>query len=447
MIGGLAIFIAALTLLVTAPQAQANPKYASVVMDMQTGEILRSREADKKLYPASLTKMMTLYMTFDAIRSGKLTLDQHLIVSKNAARQPPSKLGLRAGKTITVREAIQANATKSANDAAVVLAEAIGGSVKNFAALSTAKARELGMTRTTFKNPHGLTKRGQLSTARDMATLGRRLFLDFPEHYHVFKRKVFKFGGRKFYATNKLLGRYEGADGIKTGYTNASGFNLVASAERDGRRVLGVVFGGRSSARRNRHMKRLLDIGFERIPKRAVVASTDYYLESPLPRLSPKSGGHPAAPVALAGLTNNTNPSAVQRGLTALSSVVVTPARAAAPTVVSGNYSVQIGAYRKRSLAERRLKAVGRPANLNRAAPIVSVRNAGGRPLYRARFVGLQKSDADRACKGLQAKNVDCFVVIENYQPRLPRSKVWIKICPGLVAGVFFVWPLNSEED
>lgn len=407
--GGLVCLVMALTMVAATPQAQANPKYASVVMDMTTGEIVRSRSADKKLYPASLTKMMTLYMTFDAIRSGKLSLDQHLPISKTAARQPPSKIGLRSGKTITVRDAIQACATKSANDAAVVLAEAIGGSVDNFAAMSTAKARSLGMSRTTFKNPHGLTKRGQLSTARDMATLGRRLFLDFPEHYHVFKRKVFKHSGRKYYATNKLLGRYKGADGIKTGYTNASGFNLVATAERDGRRVLGVVFGGRSSARRNRHMKRLLDIGFERIPKRDLVASKDYYLESPLPRLSPKRGG--------SALVAKANTSAVQRGLTALSSVVVSPAQAAAPRSITGNYSVQIGAYRKRAAAEQRLKTVEgmrRPATLYRAAPIVSVRNAGGRPIYRARFVGLQKSDADSACQGLRAKNVDCFVVIEN---------------------------------
>ena len=257
--------------LASAPAAHANSKYASIVLDMDTGQVLHSSRADKKLYPASLTKMMTLYMTFEALKTGKLSLDQHLPISRNAARQPPSKIGLKAGRTITVRDAIQACATKSANDAAVVLAEAVGGSVDNFAAMSTARARSLGMSRTTFKNPHGLTKRGQLSTARDMGLLGRHLFLDFPEYYHVFKRKNFKYNSRNFRATNKLLGKYRGADGIKTGYTSASGFNLVASAEQDGRRIVGVVFGGRSSARRNRHMRKLLDNGFKVAPKRSAV--------------------------------------------------------------------------------------------------------------------------------------------------------------------------------
>jgi len=410
--------LAVVFLLASAPVAQANSKYAAIVLDMDTGKVLHSSRADKKLYPASLTKMMTLYMVFEAIKDGRLSLDQHLPVSRTAARQPPSKLGLRAGRTITVRDAIQANATKSANDAAVVLAEAVGGSVSNFAAMATARARSLGMSRTTFKNPHGLTKRGQLSTARDMGLLGRRLFLDFPEHYHVFKRKVFRHGGRKYRATNKLLGKYRGADGIKTGYTSASGFNLVASAEQDGRRIIGVVFGGKSSARRNRHMRKLLDNGFKIAPKRSVAAAlppVDYYLESPLPRLSPKRGGSTGTRVAIAAIGSKSKNSVVDRGLAALSSVIVTPAKAS--TISTGNYAVQIGAYRKRSLAEQRLQDVKRlpqPANLRRAAPIVSVRNAGGRPIYRARLAGMAKRDADNACQRLKAKSVDCFVVIEN---------------------------------
>lgn len=415
--GAAAALTIAVLLIATSTTAHANSKYASIVLDMDTGQVLHSSRADKKLYPASLTKMMTLYMTFEALKSGKLSLDQHLPISRTASRQPPSKIGLKAGQTITVRDAIYACATKSANDAAVVLAEAVGGSVDNFAAMSTARARSLGMSRTTFKNPHGLTKRGQLSTARDMGLLGRRLFLDFPEYYHVFKRKVFNHNGRKFRATNKLLGKYRGADGIKTGYTSASGFNLVASAEQDGRRIVGVVFGGRSSARRNRHMRKLLDNGFNIAPKRSVVAlaSVDYYLESPVPRLSPKRGGR--APIAIAALATNSKPSVVKKGLAALSSAIVSPVAAGTVSRSNGNYSVQIGAYRKRSLAERRLKAIEnlrRPANLNRAAPSVSVRNAGGRPLYRARFIGMAKVDADRACQRLKAKSVDCFVVIEN---------------------------------
>jgi len=421
LVKGVVALVAAVFLLFSAPSAQANSKYASIVVDMDSGTVLHSSRADKKLYPASLTKMMTLYMAFEAIKTGKLSLDQQLIVSREAARQPPSKLGLRRGKTISVRDAIQACATKSANDAAVVLAEAIGGSVDNFAAMATARARSLGMASTTFKNPHGLTKRGQLSTARDMGLLGRRIFLDFPEHYHVFKRKVFRYGGRKFGATNKLLGKYRGADGIKTGYTSASGFNLVASAEQDGRRIVGVVFGGKSSARSIRHMIKLLDAAFKIAPKRTVPVVTDYYLVSPMPRLSPKRGGIIGNATAVAALASEKNDkraaSAVKRSLEALSSVVVTPAKASTPRAKKGDYSVQIGAFRKRSMAERRLRAVEnlrRPARLSSASPVVSVRNAGGRPLYRARFVGMQKADADRACRRLEAKGVDCFVVIDN---------------------------------
>lgn len=406
---------------VTAPDAQANSKYASVVMDMESGEILRSRNADKKLYPASLTKMMTLYLVFEAIEDGRLSLDQNVPISRTAARQPPSKLGLRSGKSIVLRHAITACATKSANDAAVVLAEAVGGSVKNFAAMMNAKARELGMRNTRFKNPHGLTKKGQLSTARDMAVLSRRLFLDHPAHYHFFKRKSFRYGGRKFRATNKLLGKYKGADGIKTGYTRASGFNLAASAEQDGRRILGVVFGGKSSARRNRHMVKLLDEGFRKMRKRA---PRTVLIASPLPRYHPSRGPAPTIaqipgskpPEALVALAQGRDTSVVRRGLKAISEVIVTPAEAAAPIVSTGGWSVQVGAYRKRSAAERRLKATERvlPANLNRAAPIVSVRNAGGRPLYRARYAGLQKKEADRGCKTFSAKGIDCFVVNGN---------------------------------
>jgi len=420
LVRSFAVLVATVFLFASAPDAHANPKYASIVLDMDSGTVLHSSRADKKLYPASLTKMMTLYMAFEAIQTGKLYLDQQLPVSREAARQPPSKIGLRRGSTISVRDAIQASATKSANDAAVVLAEAIGGSVKNFAAMSTARARSLGMASTTFKNPHGLTKRGQLSTARDMGLLGRRLFLDFPQHYHVFERKVFRHGGRKFRATNKLLGKYRGADGIKTGYTNASGFNLVASAQQDGKRVIGVVFGGRSSASRNRHMRKLLDDGFKIAPKRSVVEIADYYLESPMPRLSPKRGGIIGKHTAIAALSNkdpNRAASAVRRSLQALSSVIVSPAKASTPSAATGDYSIQIGAFRKRSLAERRLKAVERlrrPAKLVSASPVVSVRNAGGRPLYRARFAGLEKEAADSACKRLEAKGVDCFVVIDN---------------------------------
>ncbi len=410
----MAALYAVVFVLVQSPVAEANPKYASIVLDMDSGKVLHSSRADKRLYPASLTKMMTLYMTFEALESGRLSLDQHLPVSRNAERQPPSRIGLRAGKTITVREAIRACAVKSANDAAVVLAEAIGGSVKNFAKMATARAHSLGMSRTTFKNPHGLTARGQLSTARDMGLLGRRLFVDFPQFYNVFKRKSFHHNGRTYRATNKLLGKYPGADGIKTGYTNASGFNLVASAEQDGKRIIGVVFGGKSGARRNRHMRNLLDKGFKLAPERNLLANFPVYLEMPVPRANPKYNAVRRPGTIIADARKGRKEDA-QR-LAALSRVVPSPA-SVSTSKARGSYAIQFGAYRKRSAAEQRLteiRKLRKSTSLKRAAPVVSVRNAGGRPIYRARLAGLAKRDADLACRRLLARSVDCFVVIQN---------------------------------
>ena len=240
--------------------SQAAP-YAAVVMDRGTGEILHSRNADTRLHPASLTKMMTLYMAFKAVESGKLSLDQKIKTTKNAAGEPPSRLGLKAGMRISVRHLIRATAVKSANDAATLLGEAIAGSETKFTARMTAQAKALGMKRTTFKNAHGLTQSGHMSTARDMTILGRRLMYDFPDYYNLFSRRSTDAGVRSVPNTNrKLLANYRGADGIKTGYTNAAGFNLVASAQRGEKRIIATVFGGRTSATRNARVAELLDM-------------------------------------------------------------------------------------------------------------------------------------------------------------------------------------------
>ncbi len=264
------VFAAALTcclafagaLLTTAP---AQAKYASIVIDAESGEVLYAKNSNTRNHPASLVKMMTLYMVFDALEKRKLKLNQGLRVSRRAAGMPPSKLGLRRGQTIRVKEAILALVTKSANDVAVVVAEAIGGTESQFAQKMTKKARQLGMKRTTFRNASGLPNRRQLSTARDMATLAKALIRDFPQYYHYFGTKKFKFRGRTYRNHNKLLRTYAGADGIKTGYIRASGYNLVASSVRNGRRVIAVVFGGKTSRSRNRHTATLLDRGFKRL--------------------------------------------------------------------------------------------------------------------------------------------------------------------------------------
>lgn len=259
-------------MVVAMPLAGHSAPYAAMVIDARSGKVLHSRNADTRLHPASLTKMMTLYIAFEAVENGEISLDTMVRISKHAAAEPPSKLGLRAGQKIKLRYLIRAAAVKSANDAATAIGEAIEGSEAAFARRMTRTAKAMGMSRTTFKNAHGLTENGHLSTARDMTTLGRHLFYDYPDYYNLFSRKETYAGVKTVSSHNRLLSSYKGADGIKTGYTRAAGFNLVASAQRGNERIIATVFGGRSSATRNAEVARLLDLGFSRAPTRVAVA-------------------------------------------------------------------------------------------------------------------------------------------------------------------------------
>ena len=238
--------------------AHANSKYAAIVVDANTGKTLFSSSADAARYPASLTKMMTLYLTFEALQSGKLKTSSKIAFSKNAAGEPPTKLGVKAGGSVTVETAILSLVTKSANDSATALAEKLGGSEAGFARLMTAKARQLGMTGTIFRNAHGLPNAAQHSTARDMATLGIALREHFPQYYSYFSTRSFKYGKQRLANHNRLLGRVKGVDGIKTGYTRASGFNLVSSVSDGNRRIVAVVMGGQSAKSRDNHMAELI---------------------------------------------------------------------------------------------------------------------------------------------------------------------------------------------
>lgn len=262
--------LAAVLLFLAPGLASAAPasKYASIVIDQESGEVLHSRNADAARYPASLTKVMTLYLLFDELKAGRLKLDTKLPVSRRAAAQPPSRLGLKAGQTITVRSAISALITKSANDVAVVVADKIGGNESRFAALMTVKARSLGLSNTTFYNASGLPDARQVSTARDMAELAEAMLRDHADYYHHFSQKSFRWGSATYKNHNKLLGDVEGVDGIKTGYTRASGFNLMASAKRDGRRVIAIMMGGKTSKARNGHVTALLEAAFDNIDQR-----------------------------------------------------------------------------------------------------------------------------------------------------------------------------------
>lgn len=254
----------------SAPQQSGAAPYAAIVQDARTGEVLLAENADTRLHPASLTKMLTLYIAFEEIERGNLSLDTIVTVSKNAAAQPPSRLGLKAGQKIAMRYLIRAAAIKSANDAASAIGDAISGNEAKFAARMTRTAKALGMKNSTFKNANGLTASGHLSTARDMNLLGRRLFYDFPEYYNLFSRRTTDAGMAEVRNTNtRFLDAYEGADGIKTGYTVAAGFNLTASAERGGVRIIATVFGGTSTAQRNAKMAELMNLGFRKAPKNA----------------------------------------------------------------------------------------------------------------------------------------------------------------------------------
>lgn len=266
-----------------AAKGKAKPqpdRYGSIVIDAQSGYVLSEKNPDKRLYPASLTKMMTLYLTFEAIEKGTLTKHQRIPVSANAQYQPPSKLGLEAGYSIRVEDGILALVTRSANDAAVVLGEAVGGSQSRFARLMTFKAQQLGMRNTRFANASGLHDPEQYSTPRDMAILSQALMRDFPRYYRYFSTPSFTYNGLTSLNHNKLMATYPGMDGLKTGYVYASGYNLAASAVQNNKRLIGVVFGGRTSASRNSTMRDLLNAGFERMKDPRVLAAIDKRLET-----------------------------------------------------------------------------------------------------------------------------------------------------------------------
>ncbi|WP_207478213.1 D-alanyl-D-alanine carboxypeptidase [Arenibaculum pallidiluteum] len=370
-------------LLISGPAA-ARPPEAEIVIDAGTGEVLHSENADVRTQPASLTKMMTLYLTFEALDRGDLRIDQFLTVSVHASNQSPSKLGLKPGGRIMVEDAIMGLVTRSANDVAVVLAEALAGSESSFAERMTQKARELGMSSTTFRNASGLPNSGQITTARDMATLSQALIKNHPRRYQYFGRAQFVYDGQQIRSHNRLMSRYEGMDGIKTGFVNASGFNLAASARRDGRRLIGVVLGGSSARSRDDRMAALLDdaFGVERL-----VRSTTRVAALP----------EPAAPPRLA------------QGDTVASRVLPAPVSKKARKTAA-TWTIQVGAFGSNKQAQVNLATVRRnlTATLLGGAKPAVVKSNGK---YLARYTGLDQDDAAAACKALERKGQDCMVL------------------------------------
>ncbi|MCC5978868.1 MAG: D-alanyl-D-alanine carboxypeptidase [Salinarimonas sp.] len=305
-----AAMVMAATVLTAGPAHAYNPPYAAVVIDVKTGRTLHAENADATRFPASLTKVMTLYLVFEQLERGAIRLDTPLRVSSRAAAEPPSKLGLRAGSTITVENAILALTTRSANDVATAIAENLGGSVDAFTREMTRTARALGMQRTTFRNAHGLPNREQVTTARDMAILAIAVQDRFPQYYHYFSRRNFTFNGTTHRNHNRLIGRVTGVDGIKTGFIRASGFNLMTNAKTDNRHIVTVVMGGRSGAHRDGIVERLVQNNLPRAHAGARqtpvmnVAGAVAFVPAVLPPARPSDIGVPPAAFASASASS-----------------------------------------------------------------------------------------------------------------------------------------------
>ena len=378
--------------------SSAHAKYASFIINENTKRIYHNANADTRNYPASLTKIMTLYLVFDALKSKKISMSNKFKVSKRATRQPPSKLNLSAGSNITVKNAILALVTKSANDVATVIAENLGKSERNFARLMTRKAKKLGMTRTTFRNASGLPNRGQLSTARDMATLGIAIRKNHPKFFKLFKTKSFIYKGVKYTNHNNLLGSYSGTDGIKTGYTNASGFNLVASVERNGQRIIGVVFGGKKARSRDKHMVTLLNKYFKTSLSKPLVRIAK---PSELPKTRPK--------IVLA--EKNIKNFRIPRKI--INNII--------PNNIEEDWFIQIGAFKNRLNAHKAARNARNvvpeqlgnlPASLSKITK--SSTNNNLQYLWRVRFVELAENQARSVCAELWTSGLSCIPLPSN---------------------------------
>lgn len=413
----------------------ASAGSAQLLLDARTGEVLASENPDSLNHPASLTKMMTLYMTFDAIRRGELSWDSKVPFSKYAASRPPTKLRVKAGDSITVREAVLGMIVQSANDAAAAMAEKLGGSESQFAEMMTRKARSLGMARTVFVNASGLPDDRQITTARDMSTLGIALLRDFPQEYKLFNTKSFAFRGRTINGHNNLMYRYKGMDGIKTGYTNASGFNLVSAVKDGNRRVIGVVMGGRSAASRDKIMEKLIAGNIARASGGTqLLASNSTRVGMDIARLGdniPVPAPRQDAVAAVIGLASGTPvdastvgtayaepvemaAAAVSSDVAALTPEAEIPQAADASSSKAGGWQIQIAAASSAKLAmdllaDAKAKIGGALAHRDTYTEAVT---RDGSTFYRARFTGFaSKTEARSACEQLVKNRYDCVLM------------------------------------
>lgn len=427
--------------------SQAAAKDAAIVIDANTGKTLYSSNANARRYPASLTKMMTLYLTFEALSKGKIAKSTQVRFSANAAAEPPTKLGVRKGGSITVETAILSMVTKSANDSSTALAELLGGSEANFAKMMTAKARSLGMSNTVFRNAHGLPNPGQFTTARDMATLGIALREHYPQYYDYFAQRSFMYGRQRINGHNRLLGRIKGVDGIKTGYTRASGFNLVSSVAVDGRKLVAVVMGGKSGASRDNEMARLINAYLPKASRRgggALIARTDNDSASqaiakvvlpkhdaPTPDAKPGTVEAIVASAAPVAASAAPVPSRAPTPKLAVGADSAEPADIPFAQAYAGpepsqqidpvntaslptGWVVQVASSPSKSEAEAALGKTATQARaiLASASGYTVPFRKGGVTYFRARFGGFETQTAAlKACSALKKQRIECFAV------------------------------------
>lgn len=420
----LIIALSASLLALTLPVAgaTANDRYAAFVVDQGTGVVMHSRRSEAQRHPASLTKMMTLYMIFEAIELGEIGLQDQIRVSARAAAAPPSRLGLRAGDTITVEDAILALIVKSANDVALAVGERLAGGEARFAEAMTQRATGLGLENTVFRNASGLPDARQVTSARDMARLAIALHRDYPQYFAYFNADSFTYGGQTYRNHNSLVGRVDGVDGLKTGYIRASGFNIVVSAERHGHRLIAVVMGGPTAQARDAHAEELLDAAFGSLARRQ---ETQLFAELSSPRLNPvreqRLIAHDFAALGVAAPTEMGSAEANQPLRIELTDELREPGTAlvqgaeaedAGPPASFTVWSVQVGAYHSADQARARLSRIAHVSTAldgaQHAARRVETDNG---VLWRARFEALSAAQADAACADFSARGEPCFTV------------------------------------
>ena len=422
---------------VTQVHAAKNPRHAAIVVDANSGKTLYSSSASARRYPASLTKMMTLYITFEALAAGKIKTSTKIPFSAQAAARPPTKLGVKAGGSVTVETAILSLVTKSANDSAAALGEYFAGSEAAFGRMMTAKARKLGMDSTVFRNASGLPDPGQFTTARDMATLGIALREHFPQYYSYFATRSFTYGRQRMANHNRLLGRIKGVDGIKTGYIRASGFNLVSSVSDGNRRIVAVVMGGSSGASRDNEMAKLINTY---LPKASTRKGAPLVAKAGPSVVSAIADALPAhdAPTPIFrpdGDQDDVVAAFVERAEAAKPVVaaaeIVAPRPSEAIPTPQGDWSevdgmntasvepagwvVQVASSPSQKEATAVLWTVARKAGqvLGTASAYTVPYEKDGVTYHRARFAGFDsKKAAQRACSQLQKKNINCYAVL-----------------------------------